>query len=143
MTAILCVWRNSLKEGEVIVGGERDRTQKYIAPTVINNVNKDGVIMQDEIFGPILPVLDYSDLEEAIDYINSKPKPLALYFFSRDRHKQERILRETSSGGGCINDTIIHISSTQLPFGGVGESGMGSYHGRASFETFSTREKRN
>ncbi len=128
---------NLLKEGEVIVGGERDRAQKYIAPTIIDNVGKDGVIMQDEIFGPILPVLDYSDLKEAIDYINSKPKPLALYFFSRERHKQERILRETSSGGVCINDTIIHISSTQLPFGGVGDSGMGSYHGQATFETFS------
>lgn len=129
--------KSLLNEGDVIIGGERNRAQKYIAPTVIDNVSRDAAIMQEEIFGPLLPVLEYSDLTEALDYINTKPKPLALYFFSRDRGKQERILKETSSGGVCINDTLIHISTSQLPFGGVGESGMGSYHGQATFQTFS------
>lgn len=132
-------WRleSFLNDGDLVAGGKRNRAQKYIAPTVIDNVSRDAAIMQDEIFGPLLPVLEYSDLKEAIDYINSAPRPLALYFFSRDRKKQERILQETSSGGVCINDTLIHISTGQLPFGGVGESGMGSYHGQATFATFS------
>ncbi len=93
--------------------------------------------MQEEIFGPILPVLEYSDLGEAIAQINARPKPLALYFFSKDRAKQERILRETSSGSVCINDTVLQVLGSSLPFGGVGDSGIGSYHGKASFDTFS------
>ena len=93
--------------------------------------------MQEEIFGPILPVLTYTDLEDAISQVNAQPKPLALYFFSRDRQKQARILEATSSGGVCINDTIMHIGVNSLPFGGVGDSGMGAYHGKASFDNFS------
>jgi aldehyde dehydrogenase (NAD+) len=92
--------------------------------------------MEDEIFGPLLPVIEYDHLEEAIAMVNARPKPLALYFFSRDKEKQARMLRETSSGGVCINDTAIH-ETTSLPFGGVGESGMGKYHGKAGFDTFS------
>ena len=91
--------------------------------------------MQEEIFGPILPILGYDDLKEAIALINSRPKPLPLYLFSKD--KQEQILTSTSSGGVCINDTALQFIVTGLPFGGVGESGIGSYHGKASFETFS------
>jgi aldehyde dehydrogenase (NAD+) len=93
--------------------------------------------MQDEIFGPILPVVEYGELEEAIALINARPKPLALYFFSNDSRKQELMLQSTSSGGVCINDTVMHIAVSALPFGGVGESGMGRYHGKASFDTFS------
>ncbi len=92
--------------------------------------------MEDEIFGPLLPVIEYDHLAEAIAMVNSRPKPLALYFFSRDKKKQERVLYETSSGGVCINDTTIQETS-RLPFGGVGESGIGKYHGKASFDTFS------
>ena len=93
--------------------------------------------MQEEIFGPILPVLEYENLEDAIAFINQRPKPLALYLFTRNPDKQQAILHQTSSGGVCINDTIMHISPYGLPFGGVGDSGMGSYHGKASFDTFS------
>ncbi len=93
--------------------------------------------MQDEIFGPILPVLEYDNFSEAIAQINARPKPLALYLFSKDQEKQQRVLLETSSGGVCINDTVMQVGVTTLPFGGVGESGIGSYHGKASFDTFS------
>lgn len=128
---------NFLKAGEIIIGGETNLSDRYIAPTAIDRVDWDDAIMQEEIFGPILPVLEYTDLDEAIAQINTRPKPLALYFFSQDREKQAKVLRETSSGGVCINDTVIHCVSTTLPFGGVGASGMGSYHGKAGFNTFS------
>ncbi|MBD2180416.1 aldehyde dehydrogenase [Aerosakkonema funiforme] len=126
-----------LKDGEIIVGGETDAENNYIAPTVIDNVSLDAPIMQEEIFGPILPVITYNDLTEAISIVNDRPKPLALYFFSKNKDRQERILRETSSGGVCINDTIMHIGIPELPFGGVGDSGIGAYHGKTSFDTFS------
>lgn len=128
---------NFLQEGEVIVGGETNAEDRYIAPTVIDRVQPDHKIMTEEIFGPILPILEYEDLIEAIAFVNSKPKPLALYFFSTNKKHQELILRETSFGGGCINDTIVHLSTPELPFGGVGYSGMGSYHGQAGFDRFS------
>jgi acyl-CoA reductase-like NAD-dependent aldehyde dehydrogenase len=126
-----------LKDGKIVIGGETNAEEKYIAPTVIDGVSWDAPVMQEEIFGPILPVLEYSDLEEAIALINSRPKPLALYLFSRDKQKQKRVLRDTSSGGVCINDTVMQGALTSLPFGGVGNSGIGSYHGKASFDTFS------
>ncbi|WLT39987.1 aldehyde dehydrogenase family protein [Synechocystis sp. B12] len=94
-------------------------------------------LMQEEIFDPILPILTYQSLSEAIDFINIKPKPLALYFFSNNRQKQEKILQSTSSGSVCLNDILLHLTVTDLPFGGVGESGMGRYHGKATFDTFS------
>ena len=126
-----------LGRGEVLIGGRSDRASRYIAPTVIDGITGDEPIMEDEIFGPLLPVLAYDDLSEAIDFVNARPKPLALYFFSRDKARQEKVLRETSWGGGCINDTVIHQTVIRLPFGGVGDSGMGKYHGKASFDTFS------
>jgi acyl-CoA reductase-like NAD-dependent aldehyde dehydrogenase len=126
-----------LKDGKIVIGGETNAEEKYIAPTVIDGVSWDAPVMQEEIFGPILPVLEYSDLDEAIALINSRPKPLALYLFSRDKQKQKRVLRDTSSGGVCINDTVMQGALTSLPFGGVGNSGIGSYHGKASFDTFS------
>ncbi|MBW4574815.1 MAG: aldehyde dehydrogenase [Aphanothece sp. CMT-3BRIN-NPC111] len=126
-----------LKVGKIIIGGDTNAGDRYIAPTVIDEVGWEDPVMQEEIFGPILPVIEYSDLAEAIALVNNKPKPLALYFFSTDKGKQQRVLRETSSGGVCINETVMHCASSALPFGGVGASGMGSYHGKASFDTFS------
>lgn len=126
-----------IKDGEIVAGGQTNAEDRYIAPTVIDKVSWDSPVMQDEIFGPILPVLEYEELSEAIAQINARPKPLALYLFSKDKDKQERVLRETSSGGVCINDTVMQVGVTTLPFGGVGDSGTGSYHGKASFDTFS------
>lgn len=123
--------------GEIIIGGDTNSTDLYIAPTVIDRVDWGALVMQEEIFGPILPVLEYTDLSQAIALVNARPKPLALYFFSNNKQHQQRILRETRSGGACINDTLVHIAFPALPFGGVGDSGMGRYHGKASFETFS------
>jgi len=126
-----------LGEGEIVIGGERDASDLYIAPTVIDEPGWDSPVMREEIFGPVLPVLTYGDLDEAIKAVNSRPKPLALYFFSLDKERQQRILRETSAGGVCINTTMLQESTQTLPFGGVGNSGMGAYHGKASFDTFS------
>jgi acyl-CoA reductase-like NAD-dependent aldehyde dehydrogenase len=129
-----------LQDGRILVGGKTNPDDRYIAPTVVDQVSLDDRIMQDEIFGPILPVLEYSNLEEAIALINSKPKPLALYVFSQDQRIQARLLRETSSGSVCINDTIMQAGVPALPFGGVGDSGIGSYHGKAGFDNFSHRK---
>jgi aldehyde dehydrogenase (NAD+) len=126
-----------IKDGEIVAGGQTNAEDRYIAPTVIDKVSWDSPVMQDEIFGPILPVLEYEELGDAIAQINARPKPLALYLFSKDKEKQQRLLRETSSGGVCINDTVMQVGVTTLPFGGVGDSGIGSYHGKASFDTFS------
>ncbi len=126
-----------LNQGDIIIGGETNREEKFIAPTLIENVSFDSPIMEEEIFGPILPIIEYQDLSEAIGLINSKPKPLALYIFSRNRQVQQQILQQTSSGGVCINETMMHVGVTELPFGGVGDSGIGAYHGKASFDTFS------
>ncbi|MBW4622203.1 MAG: aldehyde dehydrogenase [Cyanosarcina radialis HA8281-LM2] len=126
-----------LESGEIIVGGESNLGDLYIAPTVIDRVTWEHPVMQEEIFGPILPVIEYDDLDRAIAWINAKPKPLALYFFSNDKQKQQQVLRSTSSGGVCINDTLMHCAFPALPFGGVGASGMGNYHGKAGFDTFS------
>ncbi|MDJ0708078.1 MAG: aldehyde dehydrogenase [Leptolyngbyaceae cyanobacterium MO_188.B28] len=126
-----------LDSGEIVVGGHIDPDSRYFAPTVLDRVNWDSPVMQEEIFGPILPVLEYDSLDEAITLVNDRPKPLALYFFSRNREKQDQLLASTSSGGACINDTVMQAAVSGLPFGGVGESGMGGYHGKASFNTFS------
>ncbi|HAZ44023.1 MAG TPA: aldehyde dehydrogenase family protein [Cyanobacteria bacterium UBA11369] len=126
-----------LNNGEIIVGGKTNSETLYIAPTLIDNVSLDAPIMQEEIFGPILPIIEYNNLSEAVGIINAQPKPLALYLFSKNKDAQERILRETSSGGVCINDTVMQVGIPDLPFGGVGFSGIGSYHGKASFDTFS------
>ena len=126
-----------LESGEIILGGKTNPETCYIAPTLIDKVSLDAPIMQEEIFGPILPIIEYNNLEEAISLVNNQPKPLALYFFSKNQEYQQQILQQTSSGGVCINDTIMQIGVTELPFGGVGNSGIGSYHGKASFDTFS------
>jgi len=119
-----------LKNGAIVSGGTTDRDQLYIEPTLLDKISWDDPIMQEEIFGPILPVLEYEDLSEVIATINGHSKPLALYFFSKDKQAQKRILREVPFGGGCINTTLMHTANPHLPFGGVGESGIGSYHGR-------------
>jgi aldehyde dehydrogenase (NAD+) len=126
-----------LNDGEIIAGGKTDPESLYIAPTVIDNISADAAVMQEEIFGPILPIIEYNSLSEAIAFVNERPKPLALYLFSKNKDYQERVLRETSSGGVCINDTVMQVGVPDLPFGGVGLSGIGSYHGKASFDTFS------
>ena len=130
---------NLLKGGNITAGGQADPETRYIAPTIIENVSPDDPIMQEEIFGPILPIIEYEELRDAISFVQSREKPLALYFFSNNKSDQERILRETTSGGGCINDTLVHFSNGLLPFGGVGASGFGKYHGKATFDTFSNR----
>lgn len=126
-----------LTDGRVILGGLRDESILCINPTILDQVSHDAPVMQEEIFGPILPVIEYRELEEAVAFVNDRPRPLALYFFSTDKHKQNRIMKETTSGGLCINDTITHITSPYLPFGGIGHSGQGSYHGAYSFDAFS------
>lgn len=127
---------HSTKENKILSGGSYDRSDRFIAPTLVDGISWDDPLMSEEIFGPILPIFTYNTLEEAIDRVNDHPKPLALYFFSRDQKKQELILQKISFGGGCLNDTIMHLGNPELPFGGVGNSGIGRYHGKASFDTF-------
>ncbi len=121
----------------VAIGGETDRDRLSIEPTVLENVSFDAPIMQEEIFGPLLPLIEYDHLDDAINEIRRRPKPLALYLFSSDKSVWQRIEKTVSFGGGCINDCLLHVSSPYLPFGGVGDSGMGRYHGKVSFDTFS------
>lgn len=128
-----------LKTGRVFCGGNYHREELYMPPTIIDQVSLDDPVMQEEIFGPILPIMEYNDIDEAIALVNKLPRPLALYCFSESKKIQNKVLRETSSGGGCINDTVSHVGSQELPFGGIGDSGMGAYHGKASFDTFSHR----
>ena len=126
-----------LSQGDIVIGGRTKPEERYIAPTVMDNVALEAPIMTEEIFGPILPVVSYTDLDEAINFVNARPKPLSLYIFTRDKAKQDRVLSGTSSGAVCINDVVVQFASHYLPFGGVGDSGMGKYHGGTSFETFS------
>jgi aldehyde dehydrogenase (NAD+) len=123
--------------GQVLFGGQSDASRRRITPTLIQVDSLDDPLMHEELFGPLLPVLRVNDLKEAIERINQRPKPLALYLFSKQRDAQQQILERTSSGGVCFNDVVMHVSVPDLPFGGVGNSGMGSYHGEAGFRTFS------
>lgn len=126
-----------LGEGTVITGGQSDRERLRIAPTILENAPFYSKVMSDEIFGPILPVVEFSTLEQAREYISLHERPLALYLFTRSKAVQREILQRVSFGGGCVNDTIMHLSSPTLPFGGVGASGTGQYHGKWGFDTFS------
>lgn len=126
-----------LDAGRAAIGGEHDVAARHVAPTLLTGVTFRDPVMAEEIFGPILPVIGYSDLGAILAEIKARPKPLALYLFTNDAALKERVLREVSFGGGCVNDTLMHLSSSRLPFGGVGASGMGSYHGEAGFRTFS------
>jgi aldehyde dehydrogenase (NAD+) len=129
-----------LDSGRVVLGGDNDRSVKYIAPTVLADVDPDSPVMREEIFGPILPVVTVPGLDEAIDFINDRDKPLALYVFSESDETKSRIADETSSGAVGHGLPLAHLTVSDLPFGGVGESGMGNYHGRYSIETFSHRK---
>jgi len=130
--------RKASEEGATIVyGGAAKRDERYIAPTVITGVKSDSALMEEEIFGPILPVIEYNTEDEAIGKILERPSPLAAYLFSSDRSFQERFVDNVPAGGMCLNDCLSHMTTTSLPFGGVGESGMGSYHGLETFRTFS------
>ena len=125
-----------LKDGRVVFGGTVNAAERYIEPTLLADVNPDSPVMQEEIFGPVLPMITFEDREEALRFVTEREKPLALYYFGNEEDGYE-VVRRTSSGGACINDTIMHIANENLPFGGVGNSGMGSYHGRGSFDAFS------
>lgn len=124
----------------IVFDGHSDEDERYIEPTLLDHVTNDSAIMQEEIFGPILPILTYQSLDEAIAFIHQRPKPLSLYLFSEDENATQRVINELSFGGGAINDTLMHLANPKLPFGGVGASGMGRYHGKYSFDTF-THEK--
>lgn len=126
-----------IENQKIVFGGKNNIQTLKIEPTIIDNPNRNSMIMNEEIFGPILPIIEYENIQEAIDYIHSYEKPLALYLFTNNRKLENRILNQISFGGGCINDTIIHIANPNMPFGGIGYSGIGGYHGKSSFDTFS------
>lgn len=126
-----------LENQDIVIGGKGNPETLQIEPTVVDHVDGNNPLMQEEIFGPILPILTYQNIDEAIAFINQREKPLAFYIFSQNKAIQKKLLKHCSFGGGCINDTIIHLATSELGFGGVGNSGMGSYHGKKSFETFS------
>ena len=125
-----------LDNGTIYHGGKYDKATRYLSPTILTDVQENAPVMQEEIFGPIFPVLTFKDLDEVISFVNKREKPLALYYFGKD---DQKILRHTSSGGACVNDVIMHIVNHKVPFGGVGNSGMGAYHGKDSFLAFSHR----
>ena len=132
---------NGLIAGSAVaIGGKSDSSTMKIEPTVLYPVKETDPVMQEEIFGPVLPIITYRTLDEAIDFIRMREKPLALYIFSKDKASIERVHSLVSFGGGCVNDTVIHLTNPRLPFGGVGNSGMGSYHGDESFRTFTHRK---
>lgn len=126
-----------IDDTKVYCGGEFDKSRRYISPTVLENISFEDDIMTDEIFGPILPVISFTNLDETIKHVKSKPKPLACYIYSNNKSTINKILKEISFGGGAINESIMHIVNGNLPFGGVGMSGFGNYHGKAGFDSFS------
>lgn len=125
-----------LNDGEIFSGGQTEARERYLAPTILRNVSPSSPVMREEIFGPILPVLAVPDLGVAVDFVNQRPRPLAIYLFSDDRDAQRQVVEGTTSGDVCINEVVLQLAVPGLPFGGVGPSGMGAYHGRWSFETF-------
>ncbi len=127
---------NLMQDSNIVLGGKSDKSQNKLEPTFVDGIDFSHPLMQEEIFGPILPILTFETIEEVPDLIMKNPHPLALYMFSDNRENINSILERVSFGGGCINDTLMHISSTNLPFGGVGNSGMGRYHGKYGFDTF-------
>ncbi|XP_050192681.1 aldehyde dehydrogenase family 3 member B1-like [Myiozetetes cayanensis] len=129
--------RKLLCSGRVAIGGQTDEAERYIAPTILADVQPSDPAMQEEIFGPILPIVVVANMDEAIDFINARPRPLAIYAFSCDSKVVNQVLERTSSGGFCGNDTLMHVTLTSLPFGGIGNSGLGKYHGKFTFDTFS------
>ena len=128
---------NMINREKIVFGGETNREKRYISPTILDNVSWEDAVMQEEIFGPILPILTYKNFENAIEKVIDGEKPLSAYLFSNNSKEQEIFSEILSFGGGCINDTLMHLSNDRLPFGGVGNSGIGNYHGKFGFETFS------
>ena len=126
-----------LNDQTIAVGGDHDEETRYLAPTMVVNPELDSPLMSEEIFGPILPIITVDDIEDAISFVNERPKPLALYIFTEESETADLVLKRTSSGGACVNHTLLHFSPHELPFGGVGPAGMGRYHGRAGFDAFS------
>jgi len=126
-----------LRSGRILMGGVSDAEDRYIAPTVVDRVGWNDPVMEEEIFGPLLPVLSFSTLDEAVTSVNRRPKPLALYYFGKGSAGRQQVIDQISFGGGCINDVLLHLATPHLPFGGIGQSGMGSYHGKAGFDAFS------
>ena len=131
---------NMIEEKKVFFGGQTNIEECYISPTLVDETGVDSVIMQDEIFGPLLPILSYENDAEINTIISKYEKPLSLYVFTEDKKFAQKIIKKYSFGGGCINDTVVHFSNKRLPFGGVGHSGVGAYHGRLSFDTFSHKK---
>lgn len=129
-----------LKEGNVLAGGNFDANDLYIEPTIMEGMNLNSDVMTEEIFGPILPIMTFTDIKEVVQFIKDREKPLALYYFTSDKNKAEYMIKNTSSGGACINDVLVHIGNPVAPFGGVGNSGMGMYHGKYSFDAFSHKK---
>ena len=125
------------KGGVVLTGGEMVKAGRFIAPTLIAGMSDDSAIMQEEIFGPVLPIITFSDLDEAVAYVNAKPKPLALYIYAQDKQAINKVLQETSAGGTCVNQTMMHFLHPNLPFGGVNNSGIGNSGGMWGFRAFS------
>jgi aldehyde dehydrogenase (NAD+) len=125
-----------LEQGTVVMGGQTDASDLYLAPTILTDVSPQAAVMQDEIFGPILPVLEVASVNEAIEFLADRPAPLAFYVFTRDAATQQTVLDRVRSGGACVNDTVMHMVGNDMPFGGLGDSGFGSYHGKASFDRF-------
>lgn len=126
-----------LGEGEILHGGQTNQAKRFIAPTLIHNIQAESSLLTEEIFGPILPILEVDNVAAAIEYVTARPHPLALYVFSEDADAAQRVMMSTTSGGACINDAVVHLGVPELPFGGVGNSGIGAYHGRHGFDTFS------
>lgn len=129
--------KNLLKSGNILLGGDTDAKTLYISPTIIDGITYSDPIMQEEIFGPILPIITYEDIHEVLVSLSELPHPLALYLFTQNSEIENKVLKQVKFGGGCVNDCVMQIANINLPFGGVGQSGMGCYHGKYSFETFS------
>lgn len=132
--------KNLMRDTGILYGGNVSEEQQKMEPTILTGIHGESPVMQEEIFGPILPVLPFDRIEEAISFVNKREKPLALYLFTKDRECERKVLEQVSYGGGCINDTVAHLATKHMPFGGVGNSGMGSYHGKESFLTFSHKK---
>lgn len=134
------VLKNYLDQGTVVFGGQHDAAERYIAPTLMTNVGLDSALMKEEIFGPILPVIPWKDLDEVLKIVRRNPFPLSTYVFTKDRDTERFFTERIAFGGGCVNHCMVHFANEELPFGGIGHSGMGRYHGRQSYELFSHRK---
>ncbi len=127
---------NIVDKNKIYYGGQVNKDKRYIAPTILRDVTFEDEVMKDEIFGPVLPVISFTDLDDAVKKVKARPRPLACYIYSKNKNRINALLKELSFGGGAVNDSVMHLSSSNLPFGGVGLSGIGNYHGKAGFDTF-------